>query len=373
MAPRPRWWHTLQEARRQACLGIDFYNRAGDRRSFADFVVHMHLAWQYMLHADLEKRMVDVFYREKGRFVRGKDGEPRTWELQRCLKEEFAENDPTRVNVEFFIGLRNKVEHRFQDAFIVATSAHAHAYVINFEVEVVRRFGATASLADILRFPVFVQSLTPEGLDEQRSLRKKLPASAKAYITAFESGLPAEVRDDQRFSYRVRLTPMKGPKSEADLAVNFVRQDELSADDRAEMERLAKSGMVLVTEKTRDVPLKDELLPKPTAAAIEAQLPFRFNTNHFAKMWKRHGVRPDWKASDPAKTDTKYCIYVPAYKNYVYTPAYVQRCVDEVKTPKKFERALGMKPVLKAPVTKIRRRPVPRVAAALEQEQGTAS
>ncbi len=97
MAPRPKWWHTLQEARRQALLGVDFYNRPGDKRSFYDFVVHMHLAWQNLLHADLERRKVDYYYRDKrGRYVKGKDGERRTWELQECLKREFKDNSPVR-------------------------------------------------------------------------------------------------------------------------------------------------------------------------------------------------------------------------------------------------------------------------------------
>jgi hypothetical protein len=43
MAPRPQWHHTMQEARRQACLAVDFYNRPGDRRSYLDFVVHMQM------------------------------------------------------------------------------------------------------------------------------------------------------------------------------------------------------------------------------------------------------------------------------------------------------------------------------------------
>jgi hypothetical protein len=34
----------------------------------------------------------------------------------------------SRLNIEFFIGLRNTIEHRFQDAFIVSTAAHAHAF-----------------------------------------------------------------------------------------------------------------------------------------------------------------------------------------------------------------------------------------------------
>ena len=37
MARPPAWRHTLDEARRQALVAIDFYNRPGDRRSFSDF------------------------------------------------------------------------------------------------------------------------------------------------------------------------------------------------------------------------------------------------------------------------------------------------------------------------------------------------
>jgi hypothetical protein len=48
--PRPpAWRHTLDEARRQALVAVDFYNRPGDRRSFTDFIVHIHLAWQNLM------------------------------------------------------------------------------------------------------------------------------------------------------------------------------------------------------------------------------------------------------------------------------------------------------------------------------------
>jgi hypothetical protein len=48
-----------------------------------------------------------------------------------------------RQNIEFFIGLRNKVEHRCQDVLLVATAGMAYAYVINYETEMVARFGAS--------------------------------------------------------------------------------------------------------------------------------------------------------------------------------------------------------------------------------------
>lgn len=128
MSQRPRWWHTLEEARRQACVAIDFYNRSSDKRSFTDFVVHMHLAWQNLLHADFEKRKVNIYFREKnGRYKRDKAGQKVSWDLTTCLKKSFKENDPQRANVEFFVGLRNTIEHRFQDSVLVSTAAQAHA------------------------------------------------------------------------------------------------------------------------------------------------------------------------------------------------------------------------------------------------------
>ena len=64
MARPPTWRYTLEEARRQALVAIDFYNRPGDRRNFADFIVHIHLAWQNLIHADRMRRKAEIYYRE---------------------------------------------------------------------------------------------------------------------------------------------------------------------------------------------------------------------------------------------------------------------------------------------------------------------
>ncbi|ONF74509.1 hypothetical protein AVR91_0203720 [Amycolatopsis keratiniphila subsp. keratiniphila] len=344
MAPRPRWWHTLMEARRQACVAIDFYNRSGDKRSYLDFVVHMHLAWQNLLHADFSRRGVNIYYRDaRGRYVKGKDGQRRSWELQHCLKEEFGDSDPVRANVEFFIGLRNKIEHRFEAALLVATAAHVHALVINFDAELVGRFGHEHSLADELRFPVFVQSFTPAGMAEQRKLRRGISAAARTYITNFEGALDQSVRDDERFVYRIQLSPMKGSTSEADLAVTFVREEELTEADLVRIRGEAKTGTVVIAEKLRDVALMDELLPAQATLAIAAQLPFKFNQSHFTTLRKQHGVRPE-NGEPPEKTERKYCIYSAPHRNYLYTPAYIRKCVSELDTPEKFRSVFGKDP-----------------------------
>ena len=72
---------------------------------------------------------------------------------------------------------------------MATTGPHAHAYVINFEAELVKRFGKTHSLAEELRFPIFVQAPTPEAVEAHNNRGKGLPQSARSYITKFEADL----------------------------------------------------------------------------------------------------------------------------------------------------------------------------------------
>jgi hypothetical protein len=337
-------------------LAIDFYNRPGDRRSYLDFVVHMHLAWQNLLHADRMRRNEPIFFREKnGRYVKNQDGTRKTWDLAECIKQELTDADPIRQNITFFIGLRNKIEHRFQDAFMATTGPHAHAYVINFETELVRRFGKKYSLADELRFPVFLQALTPEGMEAHTKARKKLPLVARNYITKFEADLDPAVVGSVKFAYRVLLTPIKGPKTDADMAVNFISQSDLTDAELEELKKDGKAGTVFVTEKQREVGLLDKMLPKAAARAVEDQIPFEFRTNHFARTWKKLKVRPDGNSKHPERTLAHYCVYVAAIKQHVYTPAYVQKLVELLSSEEGYKQTVGSPPrrkVAKSPTAK---------------------
>lgn len=349
MARPPAWRHTLDEARRQALVAIDFYNRPGDRRSFSDFIVHIHLAWQNLLHADRMRRKAEIFYRESGGrrlFKRNPDGSKKTWDLTQCLRREFKDNDPIRANVEFFVGLRNHVEHRFQDSVLVAKAAEAHACIINFEAELIRRFGPRETLGSELKFPVFVQSLSPSRYEEQRNLRRGLPATVSNFITEFQVGLPEDIRSDERFAYRLLLLPMKGPKTEADLALNFVRQDDLSEEELQAL--LGQDGSVIVAEKYREAIHGDEMLPKAAAAAVEERIAFKFSVNNFTR------IRKEWQIG-PAKSGDKeqlpksdgYCLYSPAFKQFVYRPKLVERMADAVDTAEKYQALLGRLPTVK--------------------------
>ncbi len=98
-----------------------------------------------------------------------------------------------------------------------------------------------------------------------------------------------------------------------------------------------------MTEKQRDVGLKDEMLPKQAAAAIEARLPFELPVHLFTALRKQHGVRPEG-GQDHALADSRYYIFSQPHGNYVYTPAYIDRCVRELDTREKFRQVLGVEP-----------------------------
>lgn len=59
---------------------------------------------------------------------------------------------------------------------------------------------------------------------------QKLLASANS-ITA-DAALPEEVQDNYRYDFRVLLRPQTGPKTDGDTVVRFVREDEMSDEQR---------------------------------------------------------------------------------------------------------------------------------------------
>ena len=169
MARPPRWQATLYASVNEACLAVRLYNDASEARSFEGFVVHMHLAWLYLLHAGFIRDGIDYRYWDrnyKRRLLRV-DGEPKTWELERSMKERWPdEADPVRANLALFIRLRNRLEHRHADAdqaLMLNLSGHSHALLINFEEELTNQFGDDHSLALRLRIPLFVGTFSAQG------------------------------------------------------------------------------------------------------------------------------------------------------------------------------------------------------------------
>lgn len=173
-------------------------------------------------------------------------------------------------------------------------------------------------------------------------------------MARYESGLEQGILEDQRYDYRIRLVPIVGPKTDADLAASFVKLDDLTDDERKIMVEAGRTATVIIRDKHVEVADKDLMLPKQVACKVEAQVPFHFSVENNTEMWKRLQVRPSSGASDPYQTDARYCVYGEPFRTYLYTPAWVKRIVNEIGTVDKYRAIFGREPRMK--VTQLRDR-----------------
>lgn len=360
----PRWRHTLNEAKRLAVKAIDEYNCSTGH--YGDFIGTMVRAWLYLLQAEFQRDKINYRYTGQDGNPILIDGEPKLWDALRSAKERFpATNDPVRINLELFIALRNQVEHRHEHALKAAAGGRAHALVINFELEVVSQFGHEQSLADRLRFPLFVESITAPDRRQTIQATRALKA-AQTVLAKFDADLDAGVLDDQRYDFRVRLVPMLGPKTSADAAVEFVKLEDLSYDERRVMIEAGRSGNVITKVKTVPISAAGYMLPKKVVAAVEARVPYAFNLSHHTRMWKQLKLHdPGWTSPDGGGTVSEFCLPNEPTRQYVYTPAWVDKIVKEVGTVEKFTTFFGCAP----PTGKV----TPIAAAASKQEPAIVS
>ncbi|MFD4406303.1 DUF3644 domain-containing protein [Nocardia sp. NPDC058499] len=347
--PKP-YLPIVQASRDEARLAVRLYNDSTETRSFEGFVVHMHLAWLYLLHAEFTRDGVDYRYHrtDNPRRLVKVDGEAKRWDLRKCVARQWeASTDPVRANLEFFIGLRNKIEHRYarqQKALATVLSGHAQAHLLNYENELTDQFGHDNSLATVLKFPVFIGSFTDAGVDALHNLRKNLPASLRDYIASYHAGLDEDVESDSRFELRLRVTTELAPRDPSALAIQFTRFDDLTNEERATLESMGRTGRVITRERQRPVVGAGLLKPNQVVARVAQQISFVFNMTHFTKSWKSLAVRPVTNSAHPEQTDEKYCVYDERHNDYGYTKAYVRKVVRECSTESGFRQLLGVTP-----------------------------
>lgn len=354
MAPPPRWQATLDASAEEACLAVRLYNDSAEARGFEGFVIHMHLAWLYLLHAGFIRDDIDYRYwdpKYKNRLLKI-DGEPKRWELERSMKERWpADNDPVRANLSLFIKLRNRLEHRHahtDDSLMLNLSGHAHALLVNYESELTTQFGDPHSLALRLRLPIFVGTFTPEGEQALRRFRKTLPADIRSFVTDYESGLDETVVNDSRYEFRLRAMVELAPKDPDAIAMQFTRYEEMTDEERAAVEELGRRGQVITRDRKQPVSGLGRLMPKPARDQVQAAVPFEFKQSHFTAAWKRKKIRPPNGDPDPHHTNSDFCEYDEPTESYRYTTAYVNHLIKKCSTPEGFEEITGMAPRLKS-------------------------
>ncbi|MCK4732082.1 MAG: DUF3644 domain-containing protein, partial [Methanophagales archaeon] len=142
----------LAKSRDSALLAVDIYNKPATKFRSYSFIVMMNIAETSLFHAIFERQGIKYFYRKKdsNRYIYV-DGEKKAWDLSMCIKEYFKDqNPPSKQNLKFFIGLRNKIEHRFLPALDPEIYGECQALLLNYEKLITQEFGDDFSLNESL-------------------------------------------------------------------------------------------------------------------------------------------------------------------------------------------------------------------------------
>jgi hypothetical protein len=340
---RRRYWYQLQASKAEARLAVDLHNRSGENRRLEAFIVHMSMAWLKLLQAcyDQDEREKDLYLRgTNGRRQRTAEGDWLMKPLQRLLSEAYSDTDPTRRNVEFFLGLRHKIEHRHDRDVAILVAGKAQAIVLNYERELVRMFGVGEGLSDELRFPIFLSTITDDAVESLKTVRARTSRAIVDYIQDFDAALEPGIASSDAYDFRVVLIPQLGPKSEADVAMTFVRLDELEPDQRAGVE----NAMTIIREKQVPVSNLGALKPGQVATEVQQQLELRFSTSDHTRCWQHYGVRPAQGAEHPERTKSEFCRWDEAFEQYTYTKTWIAYLVRRLGEPAEHSAVLGREP-----------------------------
>lgn len=319
----------VRKARESALLALHIYNSPTTIFRAEGFSVLMVIAWTSLLHAIFEKQGQLYFHlQEDGVTPVLVDGDRKAWELDTCINKFWPGIDnPVRRNLEFFIRLRNKVEHRYVPSIDPHVAGECQALVLNFDELLTQQFGTYHAIRESLAVALQTTSVrTVEQSEAMRRLQAGHFDETKKFIDAYREGLPPSVVTDPRFSFRVFLVPKTGNhRSSSDLAIEFVKFDPTMAGDLEDLQR----NIVAIKEKHVPVLNANLLKAHEVVRQVAAQVGKTFNRTHHTRAWNRYAVRKP-PPFDPAGCVTKYCVPDPVHQDFCYTQEWVHFLVTKL-------------------------------------------
>ena len=338
----------IEKCRSAAIAAVDVYNRPGPRFRTAHYIVLIVMAWTALFHAIFYKKAVKPWYKKSGANRRGDryiriDGEPKHWDLSECLRQYYgSENPPERRNLEFLIGLRNKIEHRHVPELDAGLYGECQAALLNLETLISGQFGSRYALAEQLAVSLQFSGVVP--IEKRKSLSRMASSTTKTvreYVEKFRAGLPASTLNSTKYCFSVFLVPkLANRKQFADAAVEFVKFDEASAE---ELERIEKLNVLI---KEKHIPIANLNLFRPGQVVVKVRdaIPYQFTIGLHAAAWRHLKVRPSSGAAKPEATVSDFCVYDPAHRDYLYTAAWIERLCRDLADHMRFQEITGAAP-----------------------------
>lgn len=327
----------LENSINSALTAVETYNRPRVQFRIENYIILMILAWTKLFHAYFQSEIGErYFYKEKNGRYKKVDGEKKAWELTECIKEYQKMqkaypnlSEPVVANLRFFIGIRNKIEHRYWEgsSLDILLFGECQSLLFNYETFLVTLFGEDYSINTCLAYALqFSHLRAKEQLQAQRDLLSKDMQDIKKYIDKYKTDLPQVTFDSQEYSIKLLQIPKISNTNRNDLAVEFVNWNSLTEEDRVNYQQICtiiKDRIVV-----QQVLNADLLKPGAVIQAVEGKTGIKISQNDHSLLWKAFQVRPVSTAESKFDTVSKFCIYDEPHNDYLYTDEWVAFIVN---------------------------------------------
>lgn len=309
-----------------ALLAVEIYNKPRTTFRSEGFITMMIMAWTRLFHAHFNSTIGDrYYYRKKNNRYEVVDGEKKAWELSACIKEYGDISPATESNLNFFIKLRNKIEHRHIEKREVDTLifGECQSLLFNYESQLIEFFGSSYSINEALVYSLqFSQIRTKQQDKANRSALSKDLADIVSFVEKYRNTLDDDTYNSPEYSIKLIQIPKITNTNRADAAIEFVRWDALSDEDKAAYEQLT----VIIKDKTVRIEAANvgRLKPSEVVRKVNENLAGKAITqNLHTTLYKLFQIRPLNGADDPFDTNAEFCLYDEPHNDYVYQDAWV--------------------------------------------------
>jgi len=336
----------VAKARESALAAVRVYNDPAAGFRSETFIVLMVIAWNSLFQAILERDGIDYYVRDPAGHQVLINGRAKVLDTSQLAARAVPGDGPRqraiRANLDFFLGLRHQIAHRYLPALDLEVTAEAQAMLLNFEDLLVAEFGDEAALGDRLTVPLQLSGFrNKEALASLRVAQAQLPVDVQAYLRRHRQEVDEDVLHSSEYAMPIFFVPVAANRERsADAIVRFIRPGTLTPEFEEALEQLA------VVNKPKRVPVASDDLLRPTEVVnlVGERLPFRFTLDTHTRAWKYYAVRPATDSAEPEATDERYCRWDRLLRGYGYTRAWVDKLVEELADASAYERVAGFQP-----------------------------
>jgi len=243
-----------------------------------------------------------------------------------------------KINLDFFIKLRNKIEHRTIDKeeIGIIIFGECQSLLYNFENELIKLFGKDYALNESLAYSLqFIRFRTKKQKEASKQLLSSEYREIKDFIHKYRDILKPDIFSTQEFSIKLIQVPKIGNSGRNDLAIEFVNWNAISEEDRKKYDKLTTivKDRVIKTEAINPSKVK----PGKVVDEVKEKCRITFSHADHKYILAIFSIRPYKEFEpdqDPFETNTKYCHYDESHIDYLYQECCIEFLISNIQTNK---------------------------------------